>query len=1035
MQYFQEREEDPASADSSYDSYLLSSDVLEQVHTTVMAIAESNVEPAAPVCLAWAVILAGMNRSYHSRSEKRDNLLLQTSRERFEASGLPRSASGRRNSAGSIFSIESSRFDTFLEATFVSKDLQTAEKLFRVVTDNGYVYDVISGMASNIGSSAQGSMPPLLSSRIRAWLLEAVQTADPLIGYQEASVGTLITLLSADREYWDMHGAHTLPPDQDLVATMIQSEWLQERFLQTALDRYPEEFLPFITLCRVLCSTLSLEGEDSDQILTLLRQTPTLTFNLPDSAGTEELSPAETDLLNYYRISDDISIVSQTSNWRRKQADEDDFRIPAGTIGRFLTQDGQFSQIDFAHSTLALLGRRLQINISDERDPCLFPPLNADMTGEVVLLFATLIRVDSLKTGKATGNGVVVLHEADILHEASKHMTGGKDIVSVICETMDSYLQDDLAMSDENAVNVLNSCVQFLHSVLPHHPSRVWSYLARSDLLNTESRAGKLAKITGNLDLVSSRFEFLRSSICLFSDLVDTAMTSAVQRVAGTRPTGRQRPDSNPWLGISDKVLSRVSYAIAQISVDVFENTTTWKFESDVKRTVLLDNVIDILIKFISYSYGMGDSQKSNLNGALRPAASYVLECFLQPSTGTLRYQPILNSLVNARTLEDLTLYSTRDKLVCKQVRKAMDLCTILLRTANSLERPSGILESYLFKICTMLARVSAASTHFRKSALQLLDSLVFNAGQSLNEPPSLLGYLGPQISRSFLQLLSSIGKPFGLKDEVRTTWRFFSSILRNRQQWMSNCLLTGQTPREAMKKDSKNDIAPDSVFAIALEKLSKLSEVDSAQALVILDFVASAQNYWPWTVFTLQKDTKYLEGLQAYVRNLKPSHQTAKSSVTTASVQARVAAYVAETFAMQLYHSRHLGNADTLAKGLLSDLDYYLRDGVEVAGYNKSLHSNFAKNFSTKYAGCSLDDFRKTLLEPRELGPDYYYDLDRANTMLSFDPGWLGRKQNGFKTEMELANTNLSLVDAQIVSFLNFRSHHHETRFLTLAF
>ena len=118
----------------------------------------------------------------------------------------------------------------------------------------------------------------------------------------------------------------------------------------------------------------------------------------------------------------------------------------------------------------------------------------------------------------------------------------------------------------------------------------------------------------------------------------------------------------------------------------------------------------------------------------------------------------------------------------------------------------------------------------------------------------------------------------------------------------------------------------------------------------------------------------------------------------------------------MQLYHSRHLGNAEKVAKELASDLDYYLRDGVELAGYNLSLHANFEKNFPAKYFGASPSCFKRTLLQPKELGKNFFYNLDRASEMLRFDPGWLGRKDNGFKAEMEFANANLSLVDAQIV-------------------
>ncbi|KAF4123159.1 nuclear pore complex protein Nup188 [Geosmithia morbida] len=1019
MKYFQDREEDPALADNSHDSYLLAPDVLEQVHSTIIGASEANIETATPVCFTWSVILGEMNRSYHSRSEKRDNLLLQSSRERFESGAVIRPSTGRRNSAGSIYSIESSRFDNFLEATSTSRDFQTAERMARSVSDGGYVYNVMSAMASAMGSTPEGSMTPLLSSRVRAWLVEVIRTADPLVGYQEATVGTLLTLLSTDREYWDIEKGRGLEATHDVIASMVQDDWLQQSFLRTALDRYPEEFLPFIAMCRILSSTLSLEGDSADQILALLRQTPTLTFNLPLSTRTEDVTEEEN--INYYHLLDELQLVALTSSRGRRHVDHDDLRIPAGTFGRYLIQDGQFSQLEFTHSTLSLLGRRLEINLAPDTYACLFGDFTPDVTAEVILLFATLIRVDCLKTAQANPDASSIIHlGSDIIQEASKYMAAGRDLVSVICDTMDHFLQDDLATTDESAVSVLTSCTQFFHSILPLCPGRVWSYLARSELLNSESRAGKLARITGTLDLVANRYEFLNSSAQLFLDLIDTVVSSAAQRRLGSKAAGRQRADVAPWLGISERVLSKVSHSIAQSAIDIFENTSTWRFESETKRIVLLHNVVPILDKIVSDCYSMGDVQSSSgLTSTLQPAASYVVDCFLEPSSGTLRFQPILASFTAACMSSDSTLYAARYEILYGQVRSVLDFCTTLLRVSDLLDRSSSMIESYLFKSSTLLARLCAVSSHFRVPAMKLLEALVINAGKSKNEPPSLLGYLGPPTSRSFLQLLSTLGKPYSLATDTRATWKFFSSILRNRQQWMSNCLLTGQTPREAMKRDNKKkEAAPNSVFAAALRKLSQLQDLEPAHAMVVLDFVASAQNYWPWTVFTLQKDTSYLEGLQAYVRELKPSHVTVKSNATKAAVEARIAAYIGEIIAMQLYHSRHLGNADALAKKLMSDLDYYLRDGVEVAGYNKSLHNNFARNFANKYGGCSLDDFQRTMLEPRELGTEFYYDLGRATKMLIFDPGWLGRKQNGFRMEMELANANLSLVDAQIALF-----------------
>ena len=90
------------------------------------------------------------------------------------------------------------------------------------------------------------------------------------------------------------------------------------------------------------------------------------------------------------------------------------------------------------------------------------------------------------------------------------------------------------------------------------------------------------------------------------------------------------------------------------------------------------------------------------------------------------------------------------------------------------------------------------------------------------------------------------------------------------------------------------------------------------------------------------------------------------------------------------------------------------------VGGYNASLHGNFARNFAKRFPGVEVDDFKRTMWLPRELGKGYYYALEAAEEMLGFDAGWGGVKQSGFRKEMETANLNLSLVEAQVVSLLS---------------
>lgn len=1020
LNYFSEREEDAAQADDAYDSYLLSSDVLEQIHKSIMNVASLDCESASPAIFAWTLLLHRMNISYQNRTDKRDNLLHQNARETFETGGVIRPSLGRRNSAGSIFSIESSKFDGFLENAITPRDLSVVEQLASSVTVGGKVFDVISSMSSTVTTGPSAAVTPLIGDRIRIVFLELLKVCYPIVGYQSDPVSCLLSLLSPNRGYWDLSSTSQLEFSQTALSNMIHDDYLMDVYFQQALDRFPYEFLPFIQLCQSLCTTAGVTSDErADLILQLLFKTPSLTFPLPDDFQGYELVH-EDENTNSFCLTEEVPLIALSASWKRRYMDDDAYRVPAGTYGRFITDSGKIALVEYPHSALSLLGRLLEISLVKEGYRCVTGNLNAEDIAQVISLFATLFRMESL-TSQHDG-GAIVRRDDDLLFEASKHISGGKDIVTVVCETMDYFMQDDIAMNDESAINVINACLKFVDAVVPAQPSRVWSYLARSELLGSESRAGKLTKITGSLDLVSERYEFLVSSLRFFSNLIETALSSGIQRRAGNGATNRQQ-DLNPWLGTADKVLSKVSMSIAQVSVDVFENSSTWRFESEANRLVLLERVVPILDKLILYSYSMGESPTSdNLTSALRPAASYVIDCFVSPDSGTLRFQPILYAFISGFITPESTISLSRLQMIRKQLISALQLSATLLRAANYLDVSSVSLETYLFKSSTLIARLCAASDLFRSPALSLLQSLVINAGKSSSEPPSLLGYLGPQTSKSFLTLLADLALPYALPHDVHTTWKFFSSILRNRQQWMSNCLLTGQTPREAMDKaNQKKEVASDSVFATALSKLKVLETVETTEALAVCDFVASAQNYWPWTVFTLQKETSYVEGLRAYARNIKPANITAKSDAVRAAREARISAYVAEIFAMQLYHLRHLGNADDLAKSLINDLDYYLRDGVEVAGYNKSLHANFAKNFARKYYDTSIDSFKRTILEPRELGKEYYYDIDRANKMLQFDPGWLGRKDNGFKKEMELANTNLSLVDAQIVSAQTF--------------
>ena len=996
------------------DPYLGSSDALNQIHTTIAAAANAGLVTTMPVVFAWSLIVHQMHIGYQERAERRDLLQNQRAQAGFELDYEP-SGRQRRNSAGSIVSIEASSYDVFLASQQLERNIEPAENMARVATARGQVYELMAEMAVCMGGGQVAAFRPVLGVRARLTFQDLLKRSCHYVGYQAEPVSCLLSILSGGSQFWDIStDAPSNESALDLYTRMLRDDTLNMQYTSQSQSRFPYEFLPFSSICRTLSAALVSDVGSSELVTSLLLKTPSMTVNWDPRWDRSYELVFEEENTNSFRLTRDIDLFDSTSKSNRRFSSEERCTIPSGTFGRFVTDVGRVAKLEFEHSTLAVFGKRLEVNLMASSYDTGLGYLSVDELVEGISLLTTVLRAETLKSSKTDAD-----RGLRILTEASRLLPRGKDIISIISDTLDSLAEEELADLDGPRIAAMTSCVQFLYATLPVAPGRVWAYMARCALINSDARSGRLSRITANLDMFAERFDLLLSAVKLFSGLVDSAVTSAVQRRAGVSVNNRSREEENPWLGASDKVISRVSLSVAQTTLDVFENSATWRFPSEVDRSVLVRDVVGIMHKLVSYTHSVGptDAPKS-LTSALAPAAGYIAESFLSTSASSLRFQPLLATLLAAFQIPDSTLYQRRALIVSERLTTVLAFATTLLRVADFLDQPSGAIQTQLFKSASVVARLPAIRHSFRMPAISLLSALVESAGKGSGEPPSLLGYLGPQISRSFIQIASQLDTPFDRTPEVVSTWKFFSTILRNRQQWMANCLLTGKTPREALKGDAKiSQLTAGSVLSTALEKLHSISKISSQEALAILDFFTSAQNYWPWTIFATQKDRTFLQDLRTYVRELKAPAVVSKTDPAEACYQARIAAYIAETFAMQLYHLRQMRQEQGFAAEVVNDLDYFLRDGVQVSSYNSSLHANFAKNFAKRYSGCSVDDFKRTLLVPRDLGSQYYYALDVAEATLSYDAGWAGARHNGFRREMERANLNLSQVQAEVVS------------------
>jgi nuclear pore complex protein Nup188 len=456
----------------------------------------------------------------------------------------------------------------------------------------------------------------------------------------------------------------------------------------------------------------------------------------------------------------------------------------------------------------------------------------------------------------------------------------------------------------------------------------------------------------------------------------------------------------------------------------VYETACTWKFEVEEQYLSLSELISTEFCNILYCTYGVDDSQsQQKLTNPLISSADHIIDTFLSTTSGHLRFQPFLRVLLDGFSTPASTLQPPLLAPWFSHVKAGLKFATNLIRLGTLLGRPTSQLENRLFNASPLIARLYAVDESYQSPVIQLFEALVLSAASVAGEPTSLLGYLGAQPSKNFIQMLLDLGKPLNDDAHAIEIWHLSSVIVSSRQQWFSIYLLTGRHPKQSLKGDGDQQppAFTKTLLKAALQTLSDVQRLPGPEAVAMLEFISLAQNFWPWAMGDMQKQSNFINSIMEYaVSQRVPVNVDRQEQVINGSYCMRMVAYIAEILAMYMYHSRQVGNVK-LAEKLLQDMQntFYLRSAVSPTSYNASLHGNLKRNFETRYKPCSLQNFKRTLLYPRKLGRSYFYDIQLADKMLNSDQAWVGRKNDGLSEDLALANVNLSLVDTEIVRLL----------------
>lgn len=993
----------PPQRDSSKLPYFLSKREISQINELFVN-ACVDIQTVNPAGFAWGSILYTMRWIAQNDKETREIEQFHSAVDSFQ-SNIPDANQGR-GSEQSLYEelIDCARTPKYSVEDSISHMTSTA------MSDS--VWAMIINLATKIGSMS--AVDDVLTDRwARVALLDIIRTASMFMDYSAETIQCVIAILvGSPSGSW----ASNTPPDfsSDPKYIFSKDDTLMDQTFHLARCRFPYEALPFLKLCRALVTKDLVNEDGMPAILSELENMGSFTQVVPpDFQGYKTIR--EDENANLVSLVQPLPMLEHTSKKMSSYLPSDALvvsgssQIPFEATG-IVISESKPAVIHWKHqySCLSFLGAWLE---EWNEDGGYSSGWHEDSVTEIIGLLADLMLASNhVQVQNDVGSG-----GKKILEMASDGLSRQSDIVSVILEIFERNLHN-IGPKASLKLDTTVECARFIRGLMLILPGRVWPLLARSSLIGSDGRGGIMTAIISAVEVTSGEYPFLLSCIDLFEAAVDDAASHAVLRRSPNAVTTKSAVSSDWSAGVPSHIMRNVLLNFTRIMVEVYNSNANWRFclpEQSFKVNTAIPKTFERIL-YCAFATNDGVKPDAKITGVFSASASYLFDVLRPQSQADLPFNPILRLIVDGLQTPS-TLYLRDLKLVEKQVNSTLELSNRLLQVARLLESQPSLLEGQLFKAAPVLVKLYAMHDDYRRPVVSLLDSLISSAAlDSVNEPPSLVGHLGPESVCLFLDVLAQFDKPLSSRPLLLSVWRLLSIFVSKRQQWLAVYILTGSSPRQSLQKSDAGkspSMRGTAFLQIALDKLSNIENIEPEEALGMLEFVSHAQESWPWATPELKKHTQFFNSIVNHVSKLKISSLSLMNQIFAT----RIAAVVADICTVYLHSAKEMHDRSFI-KTLIPLVSWYAKGAVEIPGYNGSLHANLKKNFEMRYSGCKLIGFKRSSLEARALGREYYYDLHLGGKLLSYDFAWAGKRNQGFAEEFERANLNLSLVEAQVV-------------------
>ncbi|PWY77495.1 nucleoporin [Aspergillus heteromorphus CBS 117.55] len=991
---------------ASKTPYFLSREEIGQINEIFMT-AGVEAKTANPAAFCWGMILHTMRELALNDKETRELEQFHSAVDSFQ-SNTPTNTSRAS---------ELSLYEELLESA--RTPFGTADEAITFLTSDGMrdvVFDTILALATKIGATS--AVDDLLTSRwVRVVLLDFIRIALVYLDYSPEIVESVLAILHGPpaESQWVAGGLPTSSGDPR--STFVKEDALMDNIFRIARSRFPYETVPFLKLCRALVSKDLVNEEGLPDVLAELENMESFTQVVPSGFQGYE-TVREDENANFVTLVQSLPMVGASP--RRQITDREisnalvvtgSSQIPSSAVGQIVSESRP-AVIMWHHrySCLSYLGSWLE---EWNENGGYSAGYGEDSVADSIGLLADLLVAAKESSQSQDGDGS---NAKRILELASDGLSRQGDIISLVFEIFERNLPNvGPRAGSETVLETTVACLRFICVLLDVLPGRVWPLLSRSALLGSDGKGGIMTAIVSAAEVTSGDYPFLLGCVRLFKAVVDDVASRAVLRRSPNGLNGKMTLASDWTAGLPSHMMRGTVLNFVRIMVEVYNSNGNWRFNAPEQRFEINTTLATAFERILYYTYGTNEIAKldTKVTGVFSTSATYLLDVLRPHSAADLPFNSILRHIVEGLQTPS-TLFLRHLLLVQKQVLATLELSIRLLQSAQLLEQPFSLLEDQLFKAAPALVKLYALDDAYRLPVVTMLNVLISGAAlDPTNEPPSLVGHLGAESACLFLDVLSQFDKPLNNPSLRLAVWSLLSTFVSKRQQWLAVYILTGTSPRNSLKKTSKEkDIAMRGTpfLKIALDMLSHIEQLDLRVAVSLLEFVSHAQENWPWATPELKKHPHFFTSIVNYVSKLKIS----SLSVADQIFATRVAAVVADLCAVYLHSAKEMQDKG-FYKTLIPLVSWFAKDAVEVSGYNASLHANLKKNFEMRYPGCKLVDFKRTSLQPRDLGSEYYYDIHLGKQLLSYDFAWIGSRKQGFSEEFQRANLNLSLVEAQV--------------------